>query len=386
MSEASTEAAEMLSRARTTLILDAPFFGALAFRLKPQESTRTKTMATDGESLFYNAEFVVEQSVTDLVGELAHEVMHCAMAHHVRREGRDPERWNEAADYAINPVLLESGFTLPEWVKNDPAYKGLSAEAIFSRMPQPQPRPEDEGDGQKPGNGQGQKPGDKPGKDPADIPGAVFDAPDPAEGEAEWRVAVQQAAKTATAMGSMPGALKGLVEEITKPKIDWRPIMRRFFQQSAAADYSWSMPNRRYVSQGIYLPELRSDEMPPVIVYLDTSGSTQPFMAAFIAELQSVVDECQPERVYLVHTDTQVQAVEIFERGERIESVTPAGLGGTDFRPAFQWAEDEQLQPACAVWLTDGEGRYPEFPPQYPVLWCLSQEYKTPWGENVVIQ
>jgi predicted metal-dependent peptidase len=270
----------------------------------------------------------------------------------------------------------------------DQAYKGLAAEVIFGRLPQPQPPGDDEGEdedgsGNSPGEG---KPSDKPGKDPADIPGAVFDAPEPAQSEAEWRVAVQQAAKTATAMGSMPGALKGLVEEITKPKIDWKPIMRRFFQQSASADYSWSMPNRRYVSQGIYLPELRSDEMPPVIVYLDTSASTQPFMAAFIAELQSVIDECQPERVYLVHTDTQVQGVEVFERGERLETVTPLGLGGTDFRPAFEWAENEDLRPACAVWLTDGEGRYPEFAPEYPVLWCLSQNYKTPWGENVVIQ
>jgi hypothetical protein len=66
-------------------------------------------MATDGVSLYYNPEFVDTLNSATLAGVLAHEVMHPALQHHVRRSRRDPKRWNEACDYAINPLLLDAG-------------------------------------------------------------------------------------------------------------------------------------------------------------------------------------------------------------------------------------------------------------------------------------
>ena len=44
-------------------------------------------------------------------------------------------RWNIACDYAINPLLVEAGFELPEGALLDPAYAGLSAEDIYARLP-----------------------------------------------------------------------------------------------------------------------------------------------------------------------------------------------------------------------------------------------------------
>jgi predicted metal-dependent peptidase len=365
-----SDALQKLARARTALILDHPFFGTLALHLEPKESEKTETMATDGRSLFFNSEFVMGINDAELIGVYAHEVMHPAMQHHTRREGREAERWNEAADYAINPMLVESGFTMPQGMLINSDFNGLAAEAIYERLPSKPPKGEGDGEG---------------GEEPK-APGEVLDAPDPDQDAAEWQVTLKQAAQTAKMMGKLPAGVEQMVKEATAPKIDWKAIMRRFVQQTASADYSWRLPNRRYMAQGIYLPELRSESMPPLVVFLDTSGSTQPFMASFLAELRSVVEECQPECTYLVHVDAAVHKVEKFERGELIGDIVPAGLGGTSFLPAFQWAEDENLQPACAIYLTDGYGAYPDAPPSYPVLWVLSQEYKTPWGENVVIQ
>lgn len=99
--ETSTEL--RIRKARTALLLDHPFFGSLLFRLKGRESQSIKTMATDGVSLYYNPEFVGTLNSATLCGVLAHEVMHPELHHHVRRSGRDPRRWNQACDYAINP-------------------------------------------------------------------------------------------------------------------------------------------------------------------------------------------------------------------------------------------------------------------------------------------
>ena len=47
---------QRLSAARAALVLDHPFFGALALRMTMEEETkgRTRTMATDGRSIFYD--------------------------------------------------------------------------------------------------------------------------------------------------------------------------------------------------------------------------------------------------------------------------------------------------------------------------------------------
>src|SRR5664279_2071569 len=127
-----TPAVFRIQKARTTLLLDHPFFGSLLFRLKGRESRSISTMATDGVSLYYNPEFVDTLNSATLAGVLAHEVMHPALQHHVRRSKRDPRQWNEACDYAINPLLLDAGLSLPEGVLVDHRFRGMSAERIYN--------------------------------------------------------------------------------------------------------------------------------------------------------------------------------------------------------------------------------------------------------------
>jgi predicted metal-dependent peptidase len=367
---------QRLSAARTALVLDHPFFGALALKLEPVESTRTETMATDGRSLFYNASFVESMSDIELVGLYAHEVLHPAMLHHARREGREPGLWNEAADYAINPLVIEAGLTLPASALIDDQYQGLSAEQIYDRLPKPQP-------------GGGQGPGPDPGPespDPAQMPGAFFDAPEPAQDAADWQVAVKQAAQAAKMMGNAPASIVRMIEQETAPKVDWRSLLRRFVQQTAASDYSWKVPNRRYIASGIYLPELRGEQLPPIVVVVDTSGSIdEATLAAFKAEMRSIVDECNPEATHVIYADAAVKRVDVFPRGEPIE-MNAEGGGGTSFCPAFEHVDAEQIEPACLIYLTDGAGRYPDAPASYPTLWAMTSTRVAPWGETLQIE
>jgi Putative metallopeptidase domain len=127
-----------IQKARTALLLDHPFFGSLLFRLKGRECRSIPTMATDGVSLYYNPEFVDTLNSATLAGVLAHEVMHPALHHHVRRSGRDSGRWNEACDYAINPLLLDAGLSLPEGILIDNRFREMSAEQIC-RQPRQAP-------------------------------------------------------------------------------------------------------------------------------------------------------------------------------------------------------------------------------------------------------
>ncbi len=226
-----------LVAARAVLVLDHPFFGALSLRMNIEEEIkgRTRTMATDGRSIFYHKDYVQGCTDQELVGLFAHEVMHPAMQHHTRRGNRDPKLWNEAGDYAINPILAESGFVLPGAPLENPKYRGMTAEQIYEVLKEARgsgeggedvPQDEEaqstsEGDGTAQGSGDvTQDDGEEKNSGATERPGAVFDAPDPAQQEAEWQVALKQATQAAQMMGQLPGGIALAVDEIMKPRID----------------------------------------------------------------------------------------------------------------------------------------------------------------------
>ena len=129
-------------------------------------------MATDGSRIVYNPAFVDQLKPAELEGTLAHEVMHCALGHQCRRGNRDPELWNEAADFAINPILIANGFTLPAGALIDPAFANLSAEEIYARLLQkrdgsdsaPKQIPQQANSGAGTAGGQQQTPGPAPSR------------------------------------------------------------------------------------------------------------------------------------------------------------------------------------------------------------------------------
>jgi predicted metal-dependent peptidase len=156
-------------RARAALVMDHPFFGALAMRLHVMPTTAYDTMATDGRRLLYNAAFLDEITQRQLVAIVAHEVLHCAMNHHTRRGGRDAALWNKACDYVINLILKRAGFDLPEWVLLDASYEGLGAEQVYRILAQQQQQPsQQEQDQQSAASGQGGDSDDDTGDERAD--------------------------------------------------------------------------------------------------------------------------------------------------------------------------------------------------------------------------
>jgi len=381
--------AKKVQAARTALVLDQPFFGALALRLAIRPDPGCGTAWVDGRSLGYDPEFIETLTHAETVALLAHEVMHCACGHPWRRDNRDPKKWNTAADYAVNPVLTDSGFTIPAGGLDSPEYAGKSAEWIFDRLPDADPDPGGQDDG--PGT-PGADPGDPDGPGPCDNPlGEVRDAPTGEEAveaeatEADWKRATQEAARAAEARGQLPGSEKRFAAGQARPRVDWRAALRRFVQDVSRSDYTWTRPNPRYAASGLYLPALHSEEMGPLAVAVDTSGSIDNVLVAqFGAELNAISEDMKPARVHVIYCDSRVQRVDTFERGEPI-TMNPAGGGGTDFRPVFEAVEAMEEPPACIVYLTDLAGRFPDVEPAFPTLWAATRRGVVPFGDCVSI-
>ncbi len=137
-----------VSRARTLLLLDRPFFGTLALKLEMIPTPFFPTACTDGKRMFYNPRWVSQMSMDQLKGLIAHEVMHCSNGHMWRMGARDAKKWAMACDLAINPILIEAKMELPDCNWEDFMRKHQipegSVERIYNHIPERKDDSEDE--------------------------------------------------------------------------------------------------------------------------------------------------------------------------------------------------------------------------------------------------
>jgi predicted metal-dependent peptidase len=414
-----------LTRARTQLLLNQPFFGTLCLRLKLMPGG-VPTMATDGRHIFYSEEFVEELKPAELEAVFAHEVLHCCLGHHCRRGDRDPVLWNQAADLAINPILVANGFSLPAGALIDPAFDNLSAEEIYARLleranseaneKQDQNQPSQPGPGEstpEQGSQGGEQPDSQSGS--TNSPGSEEEQGTPATpssyrpggfGEVldateelgepaseaeknrqqhEWSIAADQAMRSAEACGHDPVGIARPLSESRESKQDWRAILRDFVAATTPADYRWTPPNRRYIAAGLYLPSVFREGIGTIVIGVDTSGSIGTHeLEQFAGEISAIAEEAQPEIIHVVYCDAAVQSGQQFGPSEPIQ-LEPKGGGGTDFRPVFEWVDQNQIAPVCLIYLTDLCCHSYPVPPHYPVLWVTDSPRTAPFGETVRI-
>lgn len=390
----TTKAETAISRARASLILDRPFYGMLALRLQPKAVTADEwrqmggrglpTMAVDGKHLFYEPGWVETLTRAQMVGLIAHEICHLCLLHHCRRGNRDPGNWNLSCDFAVDPLLKQDGLTLPAGEHIDPRYAGMAAEQIYAMLPVEPPSQ---------GGGQGEK---SPGKaqDEGNDPGQVWDAPgedgtpasaaELAAAKSEWEVAVLQAAQTAKGIGKVPGFVSEMAKAIRAPEIDWKDALRRYVRTVSRDDYSFRRPNPRHLANGDWFPSLANDAIGEIVLAVDTSGSVgRDELAAFAAELNGILDEACPQKLHAVFCDMVIQGEREYSPDDYPVVMPAPGRGGTAFSPVWDWVRDREIDPVCAIYLTDLDATDFGDDPGYPVLWVSTRRDQAPFGEVV---
>ena len=273
----------------------------------------------------------------------------------------------------------------------------------------------DDQDGDAQGQGQGQDSdgeGDEatsdapPSHDPSGT-GEVMDADaragdggEPAEApvdvtaeEQAWDEAMHQALNIARAEGKVPGQVEETIQSAHASTLDWRTLLRRYMTDAASHNYSWSVPNRRFIDGGLYLPSIRSEGIETIAFIVDVSSSLpSATLAEFWAELREVAAEIRPESVIVLQVDTILQDVAEHAADDLPEEIAIKGRGGTDFRPGFAWLDEQGIQPGVCLYFTDMEcSDYPEAEPPFPTIWVdygdadSPWRHPAPWGEHISI-
>jgi predicted metal-dependent peptidase len=352
---------EKLVTARVGLLLRHPFFGNLATRMKLIDATEwCSTLATDGRNFYYNNDFVHKLTPREAEFGFAHEVLHNVFDHMGRRNDRDPQLSNIAADYAANQILKDENIGhVPEWIKiyQDNKYRGWSYEQIYADveekaikidMSQLGELLDEHLDGNE---GEGDGEGDQDGKGRPKLT-----AEEKKKIRDEIKEAVVAAAQAAGA-GKVPAGIARMIQDFTEPQMDWRQLLRMNIQSIVKSNYSFSRVNRKSQHCGAVLPGLMNEETIDVSVAIDMSGSISDKQAKdFISEVKGIMDEYKDFKLDMWCFDTSVYNYAQFtgDTAEDIHDYKVNGGGGTDFEVNWQFMKDNDISPKKFIMFTDG--------------------------------
>jgi predicted metal-dependent peptidase len=370
--------------AKNRLLVREPFFGYLLLKLHFIEDERINppTMCVDGRSLWYHPDFVRDNSIDDLIVVLVHELLHCVLEHPKRCYGHivQPSGW--AADFVVNDyIVTKTPFTLPASGLYDPQFHDMSYEEVykilldrFNQLP-------------------------KPTIEEYDAAVAAFgnfiegitddDKKDGISDGDFWKSGITEAANLIKTTGrGVCEAAEELIESTKPAQLPWEHLLQRFLSRQLSYRNNWNYPNKRYAHTGLFLPSKTGKGIDRLIVAIDTSISvTTEEFEHIIAEINKILLKLKPQKLTVIHCDSRIAAVEEFTYRDYPFNTAMKGRGCTEFKPVFDYIEEEGINPTCLVYFSDLEGSFNFDEPRYPVMWIntnySNSKLEAPFGENV---
>jgi predicted metal-dependent peptidase len=390
----STDVETKLAAARTALIVDKPFIGALVLRLPLVEGNPAwcHTTATDARGFYYNRAYIEKLDFEHTKFVLAHEALHCALSHFARRERRDRRRWDLACDYTVNLLLVADGLVPPPGALVAQRFAGMVAEEIYPALRETdKERTLDqhlyddaiEPHGTHPGPGHGANPPGTDNRPPAAAQPPPLSASEREQLRLQWQQRLAGAAQAAMQAGRLRGHWMRLVDHLLQPQLPWRTLLAHYLTTAARDDYDFMRPSRR---EGLaILPGLRGGQA-DLVIALDTSGSiSDDEMNEFVSEINAIKGQINARAVLLACDEkladvgpVTAEAWEPLMLPERID-----GGGGTRFTPVFEWVQTQGRNPDVLLYFTDAEGEFPSQEPGYPVFWLVKGKATVPWGVRI---
>jgi len=359
---------EVLDRiivARVGLLLRHPFFGNMATRLKIVDASDwCPTAATDGRNLFYNVAFFSTLTNKNIEFVIAHEILHCVYDHMSRREKRDPQIHNIAADYKVNNILVRDKIgEKPADIDifQDFKYDPMSSEEIYDEIYNKYDEEElkqlgqlldehvdwEQKDGDSPSNNSGdsKKEGNKPSYSKDELR-KIRD---------EIKESMISSAQSAGA-DNLPKEVQRMIKELTEPKMNWRELLQQQIQSTIRNDFTFSRPSRKGWHTGAILPGLNFQDTIDLCIAIDMSGSIGNDQAQdFLGEVKGIMDQYQDYKIKIWCFDTEVYNEQDFDPStDDLLSYEIQGGGGTDFMCNWRYMKENDIVPKKFIMFTDG--------------------------------
>lgn len=382
------EAKEMLTRARIQIQNKNSFFAYLSLYLKFKESKDLPDYAGAGVNIkgdfFYKKEFIEGMSNKEVEGVVVHEILHLSLLHLIRQGSRDGQLFNVSADIVVNQLIKDNNFSLPKGCimsdhNNTVDIGGVTiedcnkktAEEIYSEL-EKKAKKVNQSLG-KDGSGDGMRFDEHIKGKSKDDKGLT--EVEVKEFEKMWGDRTQEALTVSKMKGDTPVGMERLVGELHKEKINWKALLNQYITQQIPYNHSYANCSKKSISAGFYMPCMTKEKV-EVSIMIDLSGSIgKEEITDFLSEICGIARAYQ-ERIEMriFSHDTECYDNGLVRNGniEEIMKMEIKGGGGTSFSQPIEYLKENNVNPKCLIWLTDGYGD--EFDkPNFPILWVLSK-------------
>lgn len=397
--ELEQQAREILDWSRRKLAMKLPEFLPAIYLLPLKPVEAEGHLWTDGENLCYHPDTVVQEYLDkkdSIAAQIMHITGHGLLGHIAKRKGQQTQIFDAVVDakaaafvnrlpaslmhcwdketrehvYALDELTLEAAYLAPE-------NREESAELIRKSKPLVV---DDHGAWEPPVGKEGE------GK------GVI----------ARWEAAARQVAANIAQsgrshqFGSMAGELCEEYGDVKESGVSYKEFLRRFCSRQERQEVDPNSISRIWYQVGMGItgdapfiePEELREDAPALdlAVALDTSGSCcGEVMKGFLEELMAILRDAGGPKVELtlIQCDAEVQRVQTLTREDTPDGVLNDfevyGFGGTDFRPVFDYIEEQRQTPEGKhfrglLYLSDGCGDFPDKAPDYPVAFLFPRE------------
>jgi len=439
-------AKDVLTLSRNTLLVNLRFLDAALsqFEFFPIEES---SLLTDGKHILYNPRHILENYKTAKeipVRDYLHLVMHCIFRHMYMDPSLDRVYWDLACDIAVENMITELNLKAVSTARErqqaqyiaamKQELKYVTAEKIYAYLRQAHPDPK------KIAEIRGVFYGDNHEiwyMTIAEIElrfGLVSSGEDTGEngrdgeaGDGESRSAMARVWQTISERmqvdletfgkqrGILPGAMTQNLLAVNREKYDYTAFLKKFAVMGEVMKINDDEFDYIFYTYGLQLYEkmpliepLEYKDVKAIkefVIAIDTSGSTagelvQKFVQKTYNILKSTESFFTKINLHIIQCDAQIQedrkitCQEDFD--EYLKTMQIRGLGGTDFRPVFEYVEQLRREQEFTnlkglIYFTDGFGVFPSRKPDYDTAFIfVDDEYNNPdvppWAIKLVLQ
>lgn len=432
---------KILSASRNELYLSMRFLDTALSGLKYEMNLSTLYTGTDGIKILYNPRYLTDRYLSDriLVNRLyLHMILHCIFRHPFHKGQKDLELYNLACDIAVESIidslpikalkLTVSDLRTEVYDRMRRKLKVLTAEGIYEKLKEENLSVRemaklqleftvcdhvfwDNGDDKNEDNSDNSQ-NDESGENESDYNDERQTL------EEKWQDISEKTQTNLETfsrdMGDMAGDILSYLKVENRERYDYKRFLERFvtINENMKVDddsydyifYTYGL--NMYGNMPLIEPlEYKEDKIiTELVIAIDTSESCEgEVIKRFLEETYSVITNSESfSRRFNVHiiqcdadiqNDFKIQSKEDIDRF--MESFEVKGMGGTDFRPVFEYVENlikdgEFKNLKGLLYFTDGFGTYPKKMPQFDTAFIFfDDEYSDrmvpAWAMKVVL-
>lgn len=353
-----------MTKIKIALLSKKPGIGYIFSSLEIEADDKIPTACVDKNGkLRYNPSFLEKLDDSSKVCVLYHEVLHVALQHFTRMNGKEPQLWNIATDIVINNYLIKEfpeAKDFAELCVSDNTYIDMAAEEVYKALLN---------------NAQCQniiynKIKDLINKgfsqaEAENMPGVSKkmenegNSKEMKEIERRFKNVMDRARTMARARGDKSLEINREIEVINEIRIDWKKYIYNYIIDLNKIDYTYEYDDEERILYDRRVNAIDNPETAPAVCFiLDTSGSiSDKELETFVGVIKNY-SRYFKSKFYVMGCDVKpTEPVEIDKFDlKKIKKVLKGG-GGTDFRKAIELAE--KLNVDTIFYLTDMEGEFP---------------------------